>query len=423
MTPLRRIAQASAAFLGSNVVRAALGFGLSLAVGRGLGADRFGQWVLCTAWASLLTVAADLGFGVLLTRDGARANAPAASLVRGALTARLAVVVPLGALLYASAGWIATDPETIVGLRVAAPLGIVSAAYGCFSAVLISQPQWLPIVVGLETVWLAAQLAASWWIVAADGNVVSLIMLATGVQMAQIATALVLWRPVFGDRTSPPMSREPLKSLIRRALPFAAAGIVANLDLRAAPLLLGALSTSSAVGLFAAASKFGRFAGLAPQAVFGGALPVLSGEFERDRHSTSGVFHKLDVALLGFGALIAAAYVALAPWLLRLAFGASFVAAAPALMWIGIALIPALSNSGRKIALYAAGVESSVVRWSAIGLAVQVVSAAILIPMLGATGAAIAVCLGEGAVWLPLRRVDTRGAEADLPFDRSVVRV
>jgi len=40
-------------------------------LGRGLGADRFGQWVLCTAWASLLTVAADLGFGVLLTRDGA----------------------------------------------------------------------------------------------------------------------------------------------------------------------------------------------------------------------------------------------------------------------------------------------------------------------------------------------------------------
>ena len=50
---------------------------------------------------------------------------------------------------------------------------------------------------------------------------------------------------------------------------------------------------------------------LAPQAVFGGALPVLSHEFERDRQATSRVFHKLDLALLGFGALTAAACIAL----------------------------------------------------------------------------------------------------------------
>ena len=52
MTPLARIAQLSAAFLASNFARAAIAFGVTLAIGRGLGADRFGQWVLCTAWAS-----------------------------------------------------------------------------------------------------------------------------------------------------------------------------------------------------------------------------------------------------------------------------------------------------------------------------------------------------------------------------------
>ena len=197
--------------------------------------------------------------------------------------------------------------------------------------------------------------------------------------------------------------------LLRRALPFAGAGIVANLDLRVAPLMLGALSTSSAVGLFAAASRFGRFAALAPQAVFGGALPVLSHEFERDRQATSRVFHKLDLALLGFGALPPRACIALAPLLLRLAYGPTFAAAAPALMWIGVGLIPALSNSGRKIALYAAGGESAVVRWSAVALVVQVAAAAMLIPMLGSTGAAVGVFIGEAAIWLPLRRV---GAES-----------
>ncbi len=57
MTPPARILRLSAAFLGSHLARAAIGFAFSLALARGLGAERFGRWILCTAWASTLTVA------------------------------------------------------------------------------------------------------------------------------------------------------------------------------------------------------------------------------------------------------------------------------------------------------------------------------------------------------------------------------
>ena len=434
MTPLKRILQLSIAFLGSNLARAAIGFGLTLAIGRGLGADRFGQWVLCTTWASLLTVVADLGFGVLLTRDGARTGAPAARLVAGALLLRLAVVVPLGAILYACAGILSADPETIAGLRVGALLGVAGAAYGCFGAMLQSQARWLPTVLGLETGWLALQLAGSWWLVnagaggaggasaaggvggagGADGTLVALMTLAMCVQLAQIATAIVLWRTVFGGRARTYEGREPLMVLMRRALPFAASGIVANLQSRVAPLMLGGLSTSSEVGLFAAASRVGRLARLAPQAVFGGALPVLSHEFGRDRAEAQRLFSKLDRAMLGFSASMAGACLLAAPLLLRIVYGASFIAAAPALMWVGVGLIPALSNSGRQIALYAAGGEALVVRWSAVALIVQVASAVVLIPMMGGTGAAVSIAVGEAAVWLPLRRASAIRIERDL---------
>ncbi|HXT30283.1 MAG TPA: hypothetical protein VN716_13410, partial [Vicinamibacterales bacterium] len=63
-----------------------------------------------------------------------------------------------------------------------------------------------------------------------------------------------------------------------------------------------------------------------------------------------------------------------------------------------------LTNAAREIALYAAGGEAAVVRWTGTALVVQVLSAAMLIPILGSTGAAIAVFVGEAAVWLPLRR-------------------
>ena len=425
MTPLQRIAQLSAAFLGSNLARAAIGFGLTLAIGRGLGAHRFGQWVLCTTWASLLTVVADLGFGVLLTRDGARPGAPAARLVGGALTLRLAVAIPLGAILYASAGRLSADPESIAGLRVGALLGIAGAAYGCFGAMLQSQARWLPMVLGLETGWLALQLAGSWWLVHtgaggaggagwSGGPIVALMTLATCVQLAQIATAIVLWRTVFGRRRQTNVGDETLAALVRRALPFAASGIVANLQSRVAPLMLGGLSTSSEVGLFAAASRFGRLAKLAPQAVFGGALPVLSHEFGRDRSEARRLFSTLDRVILLFSASMAAACVLVAPLVLRIVYGSSFIAAAPALMWVGVGLLPALGNSGRKIALYAAGGEALVVRWSAVALIVQVASAAMLIPVMGSTGAAVSIAVGEASVWLPLRRASATRVEPDL---------
>jgi O-antigen/teichoic acid export membrane protein len=435
MTPLARIARLSAAFLGCNLARAAIGFGLSFALARGQGAERFGRWILFTAWASTLTSLIDLGFGVLLTRDGARQEAEPGHLLTGALMLRLAFALPLAATLFAGAGHISADAETVAGLRVAALLGTAGATYGCFGALFRSQPRWLPTVLTLETGWLAIQLGAAWWIVTAwsggagwpgeaggavgagwagaGSTIVALMTLAVAVQLAQILTAVVCWRAVFGDRGRMRWpSRDAIVALLRRALPFAAAGIVANLQTRVGPLMLGYLSSQAEIGLFAAASRFGTVARLAPQAVFAGALPVLSHEHGRDRQSAERVFRVFDRVLLA-GACAAAAGCALfAAPLLRLVYGAPFVSAAPALLWISVALIPSLSNSGRKVFLYASGGESIVVRWSAVALFVQVGASAALIPSLGSVGAAVSIGIGEAMVWWPLRRTMRRPVTA-----------
>ena len=63
--------------------------------------------------------------------------------------------------LYAGAGYLSSDVETVAGLRIAALLGAAGAAYGCFGALFRSQPRWLPTVLAVETAWLAAQLIAA----------------------------------------------------------------------------------------------------------------------------------------------------------------------------------------------------------------------------------------------------------------------
>ncbi|MCU1381889.1 MAG: hypothetical protein JWL71_586 [Acidobacteria bacterium] len=408
MTPLTRIARLSAAFLGSNLARAAIGFGLSFALARGLGAERFGRWILCTAWASTLTVVVDLGFGVLLTRDAARQDAEPGRLLAGALVLRLALAVPLAALLYAGATSLSADAETVAGLRVAAALGTAGAVYGCFGALFRSQPRWLPTVLAIESAWLAIQMVAATLMVrggaARDGRIVSLITLAILVQLAQIATAAVAWRRVFGERGAVRLpAPDAIVVLLRRALPFALSGLVANVQTRIGPLMLGYFSTQAELGLFAAASRFGTVARLAPQAVFAGALPVLTHEHGRDRAAADRVFRTFDRMLLA-GATAAAVGCALfAGPVLRLVYGPSFTRAAPALFWVSVGLIPLLSNSGRKVFLYASGGETRVLQWSAVALVVQLALGAVLIPAFGSVGAAVSVAIGEAAVWWPLR--------------------
>jgi O-antigen/teichoic acid export membrane protein len=409
---LARIARLSTAFVCSNLARAAIGFALSLVLGRGLGAERFGGWILCTTWASMVTVAADLGFGVLLTRDGARDDSDPGGLLVGALILRITVASALAAALAIAAPALTPDPELVAGLRLASLLGLAGATYGCFGSLLRSQPRWLPLVLGIETAWLAAQVGASWWIIHRGGGIAPLVGVSIATQLAEMATAIVLWKTVFGERATR-MTRPPLLATLRRAAPFAITGLVANLQARIAPLMLGYLAAPVELGYFGAASRVGRLAKLTPSAIFAGALPVLSREYTRDRGEAQRVSRALDRILL-ISALcgVAGALLFAAP-LMRFVFGASFAAAAPSLVWVAIGLVPALSNSSRKIFLYAAGREATVVAWSLVALTLEIGAALVLIPVGGSIGAAISVAVGEAAIWMPLRRAAEPSPQPD----------
>ena len=408
MTPLSRIARVSAAFLGSNAVRGAIAFALSLVIGRALGVEGFGRWVLCSAWASTLTIAADLGLGLLLPRDGSRAGADLGSLCGSALTIRLAFVLPAGAVVAIAVGHLNLDVDTARGLRIAVLLSASGAAYGCFGAAFRSQPAWVPTVLTVETAWYAAQLVGSSIALhELHAGVATLLWIAVAIQLGQIASALWLWRVAFGSQSIRVASWTAVFGTARRAIPFAAAGIVANLQTRIAPLMLGALSTASELGAFGAAARFGTTARLASGAIFAGALPVLSQVHGRADEEAERTFRSFDRALAVFAVLSAAACVVFASPLLRVAYGASFSGGAATLVLIGLGLVPSLTNSAAKIALYAAGSETVATAWSAVSLVVQIALGAALMPRYGALGAAAAIAAGEAAIVLPLRRART----------------
>jgi O-antigen/teichoic acid export membrane protein len=391
-TPYGQLAGMSAAVAISNLSRMAILFATSLLIARALGVEDFGRWTLCTAWAGVLTMVVDFGFGVLLTRDAARDDPATGQAVAVAFVVRLGVLVPVALLFVVAPSFLSRDAATAAGLRIAPLIAIPGVAYGCLAAVLRAWPRTLVMTLGIETIGVLGQWAGAWWLLQSGRGVVALLLLAAAVQALQFVAAVGLW---WGIATARPWIEWPSPATIVRTLrdawPFAAAGLIANAQQRTAPVLLGFLAAPDAVAAFGVAWRFGGLVRMLPQAAFAGALPVLSHEARR-----------VASALMVIG---------LAAPLVSWTYGEGFAAAVVPLVWIGIGLVPTFVNSGRMVYFYASGFEAVAIRWSGVTLALQAVACAALIPSFGAAGAAAGLALGEAAVWWPLHKAGIKPGE------------
>jgi O-antigen/teichoic acid export membrane protein len=405
--PLVRIARMGTALAASSLARGGIQFITSLVIARGLGRAGFGAWTLAAAAASGLTVAFDLGFGVLLTREAARGDDPIGRLVADAFATRFLLFLPIGLLAYSGqfTSWTgAVDQDILhaVVLLAAAGLTYATVAPACRAA-----PRPLIAILAIETTGAMIQCGGAALLVIRGAGIPALLHLATAVLVAQSAAALVVWRQIAAlDRFAAPSARSALNAL-RRAVPFAAAGLIANAQARLGPLFLGLIAGTGEVASFGVATRLAGVALRLPSSAFGAALPVLSQEARRGQ---AAPVHARFAGALRWFAMGAAAVLAVgASPIVRLAYGPQFAAAALPLVFAGLGLIPTLTNSGRKVYLNASGREHAALRWSAATLIVQIALCLLLIPRYGAAGAMGGLALGEAAIWLPLRREEAEG--------------
>jgi O-antigen/teichoic acid export membrane protein len=404
--PLYRIAHMGAALAASNLARGGIQFATSLVIARALGRSAFGAWTVASAGASALTVAFDLGFGVLLTREAARNDGRVGRLLADALVARFVLFLPVGVLAYSGVltSWIGEISPAM--LHAAVVLAAASLAYGVIASVCRAAPRPLMSILSIETAGAVLQCAGAAALIARGAGVPALLQLATVVLAVQSAGAVAVWRQTAPtDRLAAPSMRSAWEAL-RRALPFALTGLVANAQARLGPLLLGVLSGAGEAASFGVATRLVSVARRLPSSAFGAALPVMSQEVRRG--SAAPVQEKFARALRWFAAAAAAVFAAGASTIVRLTYGSQFASAATPLLFAGLGLAPTLVNSGRRVYLYAAGRENVVLRWSAAALAIQGLACALLIPRFGAAGAMAGLAIGEAAIWFPLRRVQSR---------------
>ena len=166
---------------------------------------------------------------------------------------------------------------TAAGLQDRSAIALAGAAYGCLAAVFrAGRARWCWRWPSRPPVrWSNGRLHGGWS--GRGTGIAALLVLAAAVQAMQLAAAAVVWLRLAGSRTGIewPSPAATLVATMREAWPFAAAGLIANAQLRLAPVLLGFMASPAALAAFGVASRIGGLARMLPQAAFAGALPVL----------------------------------------------------------------------------------------------------------------------------------------------------
>lgn len=400
---LKRLSQNTFALLISNAGSALLSFILSALIGRVLGQDGLGVYSAALAWVFPLALLADFGLGTLMTRDLAQNPALESQYLRETTWARLWLGGGLMLALIVLAPILSDHPAVITGLQLSAPLVFIMPFFGMFTAIFRARQIMWPIP-PLNLGMLIAQVILTALVFAGGGGVLDALAVNTLTSAAQLAAAWLIWRRVT-QPTAPhtPQQTNHAVTLLRRAWPFALAGVLAALQARAGTILLEQLTDTAQVGYYAASTRFVEAGRVLPNALFGALLPALAA-LSAQPDPMNRTFRRVMIGLAAFGALLGLIFALFAEPVLTLTYGTAFSPAQTALqigMW---GLIPALLRAARTLYWYAMGRE----QWTNIAavwsLAAQIGVSLWLIPRFGAAGTALGVIIGDLiALWFMWR--------------------
>ena len=354
---------------------------------RWLGTSVFGAYGTAAAFAVIAAVLATFGMQPLLVREIARAPEDVGRLIRaahllkaGSCVLMMAAVVPASFALFPDApdvrratwvlslGWaLSAYAENLAAYyqavermarwtQASALFGFVSAMVGVL--LLVTTSSFVLYCWGFVAGWAAAL----WW-------------LAAGMPDATLDT------PIF--------PRDALRHLLSRVAPYGLAFVGLTVYSKVDVILLARWSGAVQVGYYSAAYKFVDVFQALVIVAAGAVYPRLARTAGAREGSTWGGGRAANVVILaslpaGLGLHLVAGSV------VHLVFGAEYAGSAPPLRWLAL-LLPLLAVSvlGGYV-LGAAGRMRPVASLYAAAVAVNVALNALLVPRLGAPGAALA---------------------------------
>lgn len=394
----KRILNNSLLRVSGYAIGAALFFATIVLIARHLGTEGFGHFSFILAVVSVFQLVADMGVRNIVIRDIALDRAQfrrhlgtARTLLWSLSLLSLGCLVGLAHLLD-----LGTDRRYAMYL---AGLAVIVTFYGlAYSAVLraFEEMEWdilgfvLHKVIFLALIWLLRQTSLGLQ------GVFAAMLLANALQW------LYYWIVVSlrHGRARPNLDVTAAWALLREALPLGIAEIFRRLTRHVDKLLLAALSTPVALGLFSAAYKF-----LEAMAPFAANLtlplfPVFSRFAQLSPRKLFRAYEQSLKFLYVLGMPLAVAMFVLSERIVVLFFGEAYREAEAALRLMAPAVVLLLPTSVYGYVFTALGRQGLYMGCVAAALLVKALVALLLIPTLSFQGAAIATLAAEAALFI-----------------------
>lgn len=362
---------------------------------RYLGVSGYGDYVIVSVYISFFSLVFDWGIPTMVARELPRTTRPA-ELLGTAISLRLALALPVGALAAAAAFAVyggEDDRRVRLGVLIALPTILAVAASTTLSALFQARLR-MDLVAAAEFVSQTVVFALILTLVAADRSFYELI--AATVAAAALQAIAVFFFSRRLERFALGFDFAAWRRLVWLALPLGLAIVVATIYFRADALLLSLLKPSEEVGIYGVAYRFFEVATTFSAFFMGPVFPLISaaaahGTAEELLSLLQRSFDVLVVAAFGLVAMT----VAVAPELVVVIAGEAFERSATPLRMLIAGAGALFFNSLFALTLVALNRQRTVLAISVATLVANIALNVVFIPEFSYNAAAAIASLSQ----------------------------
>jgi len=363
---------------------------------RHLGVVDFGSFVAISSLIFIVNGLTEAGLFAISVREYAQRDARGREQLLRDMFGLRVVLTAVGGVLALSFALLAGYPSALVYGTMVASAGLVAMnLFGNYTLPLSAELR-LGSIAGLELLRQSV-VAAGVVVLVVLGSALDPFLALNGVAaLVAIPVASRICGPAVRMRFS--FDLERWWTLLRAAIPYAAAAAVAVLYFRIGAVLMTVVSTDEQAGYYGLAFRIIEIVSAIPLLLVSSALPILSraarDDAERLRYALGRLF---EVAVI-VGVATAIPTALGAPFAVRLLGGARFGPSADVLALLGVAMIGSFLVATWSYALLTLRRHLELLLANLSAFVVGVVLTLLLAPAHGAVGAALAVIGGE--LWL-----------------------
>ncbi len=365
-----------------------LSFVVGTLLARALGVSDFGTYTFAMTYTSYFGILADAGLGRFLIRDVARDRA-AARLYLGQITAlRLVLAAAAYALMLLLALATRSTPERLAAVAIAGASLFTGAMAGALASVFAAREEMH--ISALFT--LLSSVATTLFVLAAlaaGGGLLGTVAAVTLANLPPLGFLLAMWcrrEPAPRPRVSLPFWWRAL----RGSYAYALLGVIGVVYFRIDSLMLTWMRGPEANGIYQAAFRLLDAVTDAPGVIVAAMFPALARLHRQSRAELRRAYITVLAVLTLVGIPVMLALLLFASPIVHLLYGAEYARSAAVLRLLAVAVFLIFVDTANTMLLYSGDELGTVLAFSLVTTAANVLLNLILIPRYSYNGAAVA---------------------------------